>query len=126
MGGSGDGWNKLGFETVQILPPSMWVVSTVGTRTSLVVTSLELPFLDDLAKVPTEDTLRQHGYVPIYGAGMARLFLVVNQHSDARELWECSVPRKGSSYWSNYPGIDAMLRKVEELDNVSRSEIPNW
>lgn len=115
--GPANGWYSLGFEPCQSLPPSLWVVETkTGIRTSLVgqLDETKLPFLKDLLTSPCERTLSRHGYVAIYGAGMERLLKICNNATEsAQDLWDHSVPCYPSSYYSEHPGVAALLQQAE-------------
>lgn len=118
--GTAEGWYSLGFEPVQVLPPSMWVVSLeTGVRTSLVgYLDDTLPFLEDLSENPCEETLAKHGFVAIYGAGMERLLMLCNKENQsecARDLWDNSVPSYPSAYYSQHQGVTALLDRANEL-----------
>jgi hypothetical protein len=117
--GTAEGWYSLGFEPVQDLPPSMWVVDTnTGERTSLVgYLDDTLPFLDDLAKDPSEETLSTYGFVAIYGAGMERLLMLCdsNLSDSAQTLWDNSVPCYPSTYYSTHSGVSTLLERANEL-----------
>ena len=128
-GGAG-GWYALGFEPCQSLPPSLWVVETnSGIRTSLVgqLDEAKLSFLADLSANASEETLSRHGFVAIYGAGMERLLMICNSATDsAQDLWDHSIPCYPSSYYSEHPGVAALLLQAENAcrdDDTSRNSI---
>lgn len=120
--GTAEGWHGLGFDTVQVLPPSMWVVQTEsGIRTSLVgaLDKEQLPFLSDLALDPTESALHKHGYVAIYGAGMERLFMLCDRQlqDSAQQIWDHSIPCYPLSYYSHHSGVSQLLERAKELND---------
>jgi hypothetical protein len=145
--GSGDGWHSLGFTTVHVMPPLIMVVDVEGVRRHLVGAGIQheddegtttnhdrlgLPHrvLEQLSGIsesePAYECLLQHGFFPVYDAGVERLFLPIIDSAAARQrndslytpmsLWEKSVPSYTTSYYSCNSGIVALLKHAETMD----------
>jgi hypothetical protein len=122
-------WQTLGFESVHTMPPMVMVVSPnePGTRRHLVGAGLQqqggsrlgLPkdILNELELIDTAqkalECLAGYDYFPVYDAGVDRLFRVIDTTHDATELWRHSIPTYATSYYSDNPGIAALLRYAE-------------
>lgn len=96
-------WNRLGFETVQVMPPLPFIVKN-GVRHNLVRRG-GADVVDELDRCPM-----------VYDSGMERLMMVVNQTTTgtAIELWNDSIPRYPSSYYSQDPKIQTMLNEARD------------
>ena len=152
--GPGSGWHKLGFETVNIMPPLVMVVSpTDGIRRHLVGAGIQdsnkhgrlglpLSVMDELDRIHDPDEavkcLSFHTFFPVHDTGVERLIMLV-PHSEGsggisrstKDLWDLSIPTYSPSYYSGNAGITAMLKKAEKesppLDSQEeRASIASW
>jgi hypothetical protein len=135
--GTGTGWHALGFETVHVMSPLVMVVND-GARRHLVGAGIQndkksktsgrlgLPanVVEELSSIADSKEalkcLADHGYNPVYDAGVERLMMIVPKNGrnerSAVELWRHSVPTYATSYYSNNSGIAALLDYIEQQD----------
>ena len=133
--GSGSGWHKLGFETVNLMPPLVMAVSPkdgqrrhlvgAGIREGTGRLGLPMPVLEELDLIhdPMEafQYLSFHEFYPVHDAGVERLMMLVanseaskgRKLSSTTHLWRLSNPCYGQAYYSGNSGIAALLREAE-------------
>jgi spermidine synthase len=138
--GDGSGWHTTGFETVHTMAPIVMATNPKepGIRRHLVGAGLQsggddekenkngrmglpLETLEALdASSSSDESLRilsAHNFYPVYDSGVERLLKVVTYPSGNKEtattLWEHSVPRYASCYYSDNSGISCLLKQAE-------------
>ena len=137
--GCGNGWHSMSFETVAVMDPLIMVVSPqeAGLRRHLVGAGirndndmennksrigLPLNMLSKLDSLTDPDEvllqLAKGNYYPVYDTGVERLLKIISRLNDEEEcastltLWEHSIPKYATAYYSNNTGIAALLHRT--------------